>query len=110
MIQINESEFDKLNKNSIGFVSEHFNVYYNAVLLLAYKLNGHREYLDVAINGLTAIMNVFPNTIREHSETQELCCLILPLACLYDVTRSEEHLIGYIAYLIYWKSIKMELT
>ena len=33
----------------------------------------------------------FPNTAREHSETQELCRLILPLSYLYWVTGEEKH-------------------
>ena len=36
-------------------------------------------------------MQVYPFTAREHSETQELCRLILPLALLYYVTGQEMH-------------------
>jgi len=36
-------------------------------------------------------MDAYPNTRREHSETQEMCRLILPLAWLYWVTNDDEH-------------------
>ena len=69
----------------------HRNAYYSAALLLAYRLNHRELYLETAEKGLTSIMNVYPNTMRAISETEELCRLIFPLACLYQVTGKEEH-------------------
>ena len=69
----------------------HFNAYYHAVLLLAYRKCGKAEYLDCAVKGLTEIMAIYPNTRRETSETEEDCRLVLPLAVLYGVTGEKEH-------------------
>ena len=52
---------------------------------------GDERYRDTAVRGLETIMAHFPNTAREHSETQELCRLILPLSYLYWVTGEEKH-------------------
>ncbi|QWC22489.1 hypothetical protein KJK41_19870 [Bacillus haikouensis] len=71
--------------------SAHYNAYYHAALLLAYKLTNIEEFKTTAVTGLTSIMNVYPETTREQSETQEYCRLILPLSWLYWVTKEEEH-------------------
>ena len=72
--------------------SVHYNGYYLAALLLAYKVTGDKKYRDTAVKGLTTIMEVYyPETAREHSETEELCRLVLPLAYLYWVTKEEKH-------------------
>lgn len=70
----------------------HFNAYYHACLLLAYRATGKAEYLDYGVKGLETIMNAYPNTRRETSESEEMSRLILPLAVLYGVTKNEEHL------------------
>ena len=70
----------------------HFNSYYHACLLLAYRATGQKEYLDYGVKGLETIMNVYPNTKRETSESEEMARLILPLAILYEVTKDEKHL------------------
>jgi hypothetical protein len=69
----------------------HFSAFYHAVLLLAYRLNKKAEYLDCAERGLGALMAIYPDTLRETSETEEYCRLILPLAILYGVTGKQEH-------------------
>lgn len=74
------------------FPSAHHNSYYQACLLLAYRLTGREDYRETAVRGLTTLMKVYPHTKREQSETQELCRLILPLACLYEATGEPEHL------------------
>jgi len=84
-------EMDKLASKPGNFPCVHHNGYYHAALLLAYKLTGVEGYKDTAVKGLTTIMRVYPDTIREHSETQELCRLILPLAWLYWVTGEDQH-------------------
>jgi hypothetical protein len=74
-----------------GLPSAHYNAYYHAALLLAYRIGGNRTYLDVGRKGLETIMALYPDTRREQSETEEMCRLILPLAALYDATREEKH-------------------
>lgn len=73
------------------FPCAHHNGYYMAVLLMVYRLTGKQVYLDTAVRGMETLMAAYPETIREHSETQELCRLVLPLACLYEATGKEEH-------------------
>ena len=82
---------EMLKSSPSRFTCAHHNGYYMAVLLLTYSLTGDGRYLDVARRGIDSLMAVFPDTIREHSETQELCRLILPLACLYEITGEEQH-------------------
>jgi uncharacterized protein YyaL (SSP411 family) len=74
-----------------NFPCAHHNGYYMAVLLMTYRLTGKKAYLDTAVRGMETLMAAYPNTIREHSETQELCRLVLPLACLYEATGDEKH-------------------
>ena len=69
----------------------HFNSYYHAALLLAYRASGEERYLSFAERGLSAIMAKYPNTRRETSETEECCRMVLPLAVLYGITGREEH-------------------
>jgi hypothetical protein len=70
--------------------SGHYNGWYLASLFLAYKVLGDEKYLETAKKGMSRIMAVYPFTSREHSETQELCRLILPSAMQYFATGSEE--------------------
>ena len=74
-----------------GHRSAHYNAYYHAALLLAYKHGGNPRYLEVARRGLETLMSIYPDTGREQSETEEMCRLVLPLAALYDVTGEEDH-------------------
>ena len=74
-----------------GRPSAHYNAYYHAALLLAYRYGGNPVYLDTARRGLETIMALYPDTDREQSETEELCRLILPLAALYGATGEEKH-------------------
>ncbi len=82
----------ELNSSPSDFPCAHHNAYYMAVLVLTYNITGNKTYLDVATRGIETLMASYPDTIREHSETQELCRLILPLACLYGATKNEKHL------------------
>lgn len=86
----NEGEWDRL-KNLVPEPCAHFNAYYHAVLLLAYKTNNKEEYLDCAVRGLAALMDIYPDTRRETSETEECCRMLLPLAILYGVTKDPLH-------------------
>ena len=78
-------------KNGEPGASAHFNSYYHAVLLLAYRLTKKEEYLACAERGLSTLMSVYPNTWRETSETEECCRMLLPLAVLYGTTGKKEH-------------------
>lgn len=80
-----------LSSTPSSFACAHYNGYYMAVLLMTYMVTKERKYLDAGVKGIDSLMAIFPNTIREHSETQELCRLILPLACLYMITKDEKH-------------------
>lgn len=90
-MNLNEETLKQLKQSPGDFPSAHYNAYYHATLLLAYKLTGIKEFKEVAIKGLTTIMNVYPETTREQSETQEYSRLILPLSWLYWVTGEMEH-------------------
>lgn len=92
MYQMSAASFDELTSAEEGLRSVHYNGYYHAALLLAYRYGGNREYLEVARTGLETLMALYPDTKREQSETQELCRLILPLAALYGATGEQKHL------------------
>ena len=90
-INLNDAVMANLAAAEHGCRSAHYNSYYSAALLLAYKYCGNERYLEVGKQGLMTLMEMYPDTIREQSETQEMCRLVLPLAVLYDVTREEKH-------------------
>ena len=87
---MNEGMWEKLTSGKWAPTAHH-NAYYAAALLLAYRAGGPNRFREVAEKGLTSIMQVYPNTLRETSETEENCRLVLPLAILYQVTGKEEH-------------------
>ena len=89
---LTEEGIRALREAEHGLLSAHYNAYYHAALLLAYKAGGDPVYLDTARKGVETIMGLYPETRREQSETEELCRLILPLAALFDATRDEKHL------------------
>lgn len=82
------SDYTKLPGN---VPSAHYNAFYMASLLFGYKLTGDTRYKETALRGLETIMGVYPYTAREHSETQEYCRLILPLAMLCWVSDEPKH-------------------
>jgi len=90
-MDLTPQKVEQLHNSPGNFPCAHHNCYYWASLLLAFKLTGIEEFKRVAIKGLETLMAVYPNTIREHSQTQELCRMILPLAYLYWVTGEEKH-------------------
>ena len=91
MYNMNENSFVELTAAEHGCRSAHYNAYYLGALLLAYKYGHNPRYLEVGRRGLESIMEIYPETQREQSETEEMCRLVLPLAILYDVTREEAH-------------------
>jgi len=74
-----------------GYASAHYNSWYSAALLLCYMLTGNEKIKETGIKGLEALMSLYPDTVREHSETSEQCRLIFPLAVLYAVTKDKKH-------------------
>lgn len=89
--KLTDERMSELRSKPSNQYCAHRNAYYSAALLLAYQLDHKQIYLDTALKGLSTIMSVYPNTMRAISETEELCRLIFPLACLYQTTKSEEH-------------------
>ena len=91
MFDLTEERIEELHSTPSHQFCAHRNAYYSAALLLAYRLDHKQIYLDTAVKGLSSIMAVYPQTMRAISETEELCRLIFPLSCLYQVTGAEEH-------------------
>ena len=89
--KLTDEKITSLACTSVDYPCAHYNAYYHAALLLAYKLTGIREFADTAARGLSTIMSFYPDTKREISETEELCRLVMPLAWLYWVTGDETH-------------------
>ena len=88
---MDENSFKALAAAEHGCHSAHYNAYYHAALLLACKHGGNPTYLEVGRKGLETLMALYPDTVREQSETEEMCRLVLPLAALYDVTGEASH-------------------
>ena len=80
-----------LTEEESGYASAHYNAYYSAALLLGYILTGNEDFKAVGVKGLETLMSLYPDTVREHSETSELCRLILPLAILFKATGDIKH-------------------
>ena len=89
--RLDRSMREKIATYGSGLPSAHYNAYYHAVLLLAYRAGGDPRYLEVAERGLGHLMSLYPNTYREQSETEENCRLVFPLAVLYEITGKKEH-------------------
>lgn len=90
-LNLDENSLKELGTKPADFPCAHYNAFYFAALLLCYKLTGIEKFKEAGTYGLQAIMKVYPNTIREQSETQEMCRLILPLSWLYWVTQEPTH-------------------
>jgi len=88
---LTQEETERIRTTESGRASAHYNAYYHAALLLAYKICKKQAYFDTARKGLEAIMALYPDTLREQSETQEMCRLVLPLACLVEASGEDRH-------------------
>lgn len=86
-----EESFSERRAEEQSSLSVHHNSYLLGALLLAYKFKKNPVYLEIGRRGLETLMEAYPETELEHSETQEKCRLVFPLAALYDVTREEKH-------------------
>ncbi len=91
ILNLSEKKMKELRETKADFPCAHYNAYYHASLLLGYIVTGNEMFRDAAVKGLSSIMKVYPETIREQSETEELCRLIFPLSVLYKVTKDERH-------------------
>lgn len=88
---LNEDMRVMLTSAGGGLPCAHYNAFYHAALLLAYRAGGDKRYLDVAEKGLSHLMSLYPKTYRETSETEENCRLLFPLSVLYGITGKPEH-------------------
>lgn len=88
---LNETRILELHNEPGNLASAHYNAYYYAALCLAYGITRNRQFLDVAISGIDTLMSIYPNTVREQSETQEYCRLILPLSWMYSATGDSKY-------------------
>lgn len=80
-----------LRENPANNPSGHYNGWYMAALLLCGMLLKEQRYIDAGRKGIATIMAQYPHTAREHSQTQEICRLILPLALLVKAMPSAGH-------------------
>lgn len=90
-VNLDKNRVYELKNKPGNFPCAHYNAYYHAALLMAYKVTGSNIFKCIAIKGLESIMKVYPDTVREQSETEELCRLILPLSWLYFITKDPLH-------------------
>ncbi len=89
--RLNDNKRAELKKAGVGIPCAHHNAYYLAMLLLAYRAGADKRFLEVGEKGLCSIMATYPNTLRETSETEENCRLVLPLSILCEVTGKAEY-------------------
>ena len=89
--RLDDKKREELKKAGVGIPCAHHNAFYLAVLALAYRAGADKRFLEIAEKGLCAIMATYPNTLRETSETEENCRLILPLSVLFEVTKKEKY-------------------
>ena len=88
---LDDAEMDRLKTTEGAFPSAHYNAFYHAALLMCGQIAGRRDFIDVGVRGLEAIMSKYPDTTREQSETEELCRLVFPLSWLFRATGEEKH-------------------
>lgn len=63
-----------------------------AAYLLAWRLSGHREFLDSARGGIHRLMAGYPDKIRwTNGFSQEIARMLLPLALLLRIEDTPEH-------------------
>lgn len=86
-----DKSISSLSQTEHGYASAHYNAYYSGALLLGYLNCKDTRFKEYGVKGLETLMSLYPDTVREHSETSELCRLILPLSLLYLTTRNSRH-------------------
>ncbi len=91
-VALDENGIRALTEAEHGIPTAHYNAWYHAALLLAYRKSGKREYLDTAVRGLETLISLYPDMLRrEQSETEEACRLLFPLSVLYETTREDRY-------------------
>lgn len=88
---LSEKEIEHMRETAAAFPCAHYNAYYFAALLLSHLTKPNSEFFAAGVRGLEAIMAVFPDTVREQSETEELCRLVFPLSVLYMASGDDKH-------------------
>ena len=88
---LDEKAIAEIKASDCDMPSAHYNAFYLACLAVCGMLTKKAEYIAGAVRGMTAIMEAYPRTRREQSETEELCRLILPLSWLFWVTGDAQH-------------------
>ncbi len=82
---------EEIRNTEFASPSAHYQAYSAAGMLLYYYVTKEKKYLDVGIKAIEHIMATYPITGREHSEVQEYCRLMLPLAILWIVSEDLEN-------------------
>ena len=90
LLNMTPEDFRKLSTENADFPCAHYNAFYLGCLLLYGKLTGDERCLTVGERGMRSIWRTYPHTVREQSETEELCRLLLPTAWLYYATGKAE--------------------
>lgn len=91
-LNMTEEDFKALSEKDGAFPCAHYNAFHLACLLLYGKMEQDARCLEVGEKGMRSLMKVYPKTVREQSETEELCRLLLPLSWLYYATGKQEDL------------------
>lgn len=89
-LNMTDEDYRALSEKDGAFPCAHYNAFYLACLLLYGKMEHDERCLAVGEQGMRSLMKTYPKTIREQSETEELCRLLLPLSWLYYATGKEE--------------------
>lgn len=90
LLNMTPQELERLGREDAAFPCAHYNAFYLACLLLYGRMEGDERCLRVGQTGMRSLLRAYPRTVREQSETEELCRLLLPVAWLYYATGKEE--------------------
>ncbi len=90
ILNMTQDEYRALSEQDGAFPCAHYNAFYLACLLIYGKMERDERCLAVGEQGMRSLLKAYPQTIREQSETEELCRLLLPLSWLYYATGKEE--------------------
>lgn len=89
-LNMSDQAFLDLSQKDGAFPCAHYNAFYLACLLLYGKMENDARCLQVGETGMRTLLRTYPKTIREQSETEELCRLLLPVAWLFYATGKPE--------------------
>lgn len=89
-LNMTDDDYRALHEKDGAFPCAHYNAFYLACLLLYGTMEHDEQCLAVGERGMRSLMKTYPHTVREQSETEELCRLLLPLSWLYYATGKEE--------------------